>query len=51
MTYRQSKIYDHKIPQKLTTTACFIQGEPDLPPEDSPWMKLAVGVSLVIISR
>ena len=41
MTYRQRKTYDHKIPQKLT----------DLPPEDSPWMKLAVGVNLVIISR
>ena len=41
MTYRQSKTYDHKIPQKLT----------DLPPEDSPWMKPVVGVSLVITSR
>ena len=49
-----------KMPQKLTTTACFIQGESSggkqfrkhvscfrncLPPEDSPWMKQAVVVS------
>ncbi len=27
MTYRQSRAYNHKLPQKLTTTACFIQGE------------------------
>ena len=27
MTYRQSETYNHKMPQKLTTTACFIQGE------------------------
>ena len=39
------------MPQKLTTTACFIQGgnlqvvKPVLPPEDSPWMKQAVVVS------
>ena len=41
------------MPQKLTTTACFIQGESSggkqfrncLPPEDSPWMKQAVVVS------
>ena len=25
MTYRQSELYSHRIPQKLTTTACFIQ--------------------------
>ena len=31
------------MPQKLTTTACFIQGESS--PEDSPWMKQAVVVS------
>ena len=38
------------MPQKLTTTACFIQeessgGKPGLPPEDSSWMKQAVVVS------
>ena len=41
------------MPQKLTTTACFIQGESSggrprptcLPPEDSRWMKQAVVVS------
>ena len=27
MTYRQSETYSHKMPQKLTTTACFIQEE------------------------
>ena len=27
MTYRQSETYSRKIPQKLTTTACFIQEE------------------------
>ena len=27
MAYRQSETYSHKIPQKLTTTACFIQEE------------------------
>ncbi len=27
MTYRQSRAYNHKLPQKFTTTACFIQGE------------------------
>ena len=27
MTYRQSEAYSHEIPQKLTTTVCFIQGE------------------------
>ena len=31
------------MPQKLTTTACFIQEES--PPEDSSWMKQAVVVS------
>ena len=31
------------MPQKLTTTACFIQLV--LPPEDSSWMKQAVVVS------
>ena len=53
MTYRQTKMYSHKMPQKLTTTACFIQRESSggrhvglgLPPEDSPWMKQAVVVS------
>ena len=39
------------MPQKLTTTACFIQEESSggknlfLPPEDSSWMKQAVVVS------
>ena len=54
MTYRQSETYSHKMPQKLTTTACFIQEESSggkpyhlkiplgLPPEDSSWMKQAV---------
>ena len=27
MTYRQSETYGHEVPQKLTTTACFIQEE------------------------
>ena len=27
MTYRQSETYNHKMPQKLTTSACFIQDE------------------------
>ena len=27
MTYRQSETYSHKMPQKLTTTACPIQEE------------------------
>ena len=27
MTYRQCETYSHKMPQKLTTTACFIQEE------------------------
>ena len=27
ITHRQSKMYSHKVPQKLTTTACFIQEE------------------------
>ena len=27
MTYRQSETYSHKMPQKLTTTPCFIQEE------------------------
>ena len=27
MSYRQSETYSHKIPQKLTTTVCFIQEE------------------------
>ena len=27
MTYRQSETYSHKMPLKLTTTACFIQEE------------------------
>ena len=26
MTYRHSETYSNKIPQKLTTTACFIKG-------------------------
>ena len=30
MTYRQSKTYSHKMPQKLTTTACFIQEEQEV---------------------
>ena len=38
---------------KLTTTACFIQGEssggrPGLPPEDSPWVEQAVVVSFEV---
>ena len=33
------------MPQKLTTTACFIHEVVDLPPEDSSWMKKAVVVS------
>ena len=36
------------MPQKLTTTACFIQEESwisESPPEDSSWMKQAVVVS------
>ena len=34
------------MPQKLTTTACFIQEESSgRPPEDSSWMKQAVVVS------
>ena len=48
MTYRQNETYSHKMPQKLTTTACFIQEESSggktqvvLPPEDSSWMKQA----------
>ena len=27
MTYSQSETYSHKMPQKLATTACFIQEE------------------------
>ena len=27
MKYRQSESYSHKMPQKLNTTACFIQEE------------------------
>ena len=27
MTHRQSETYSPKMPQKLTTTACFIQEE------------------------
>ena len=27
MTYRQSETYSHKMPQNLTTAACFIQEE------------------------
>ena len=27
MRHRQSETYSHKMPQKLTTTACFIQKE------------------------
>ena len=58
MTYRQSETYSHKMPQKLTATAYFIQEESSggkthhlkiplgsLPPEDSSWMKQAVVVS------
>ena len=36
------------MPQKLTTTACFIQEESSggfLPPKGSSWMKQAVVVS------
>ena len=43
MTYRQSETYSHKIPQKLTTTACFIQEESS--GGKKPWMKQAVVVS------
>ena len=42
MTYRQSEMYSHKMPQKLTTTA--ISSKRNLG-EDSSWMKQAVVVS------
>ena len=47
MIYRQSETYSHKMPQKLNTTACFIQEKSSSgrPPEDSSWMKQAVVVS------